>query len=50
MDGMKYSSLIMMDDPWCISRKMSVLPTQAPPYRLAEEKDGSFLSKPDNQI
>lgn len=50
MDDMKYSHLIMMDDPCSVFWKISNLPHKGPPYRLLEEKKGSLLSKPDNWI
>lgn len=50
MDDMKSSHLIMMDGHSSLLGKMSHLPHKAPPSSLLEEKEGSLLSKPDNQI
>lgn len=50
MDDTKSSHLIMMDGHSSLLRKMSHLPHKAPPSSLLEEKEGSLLSKPDNQI
>lgn len=50
MDDMKYSHLIMMDDPRSLLWKMSNLPHKAPPSSLLEEKEGSLLSKADKRF
>lgn len=50
MDDTKSSHLIMMDGHSSLLGKMSHLPHKAPPSSLLEEKEGSLLSKPDNQI